>query len=71
MRALIDIEERDLRALDHLAKSRNRSRAALIREAVAAYLKHQSPAGIDDAFGLWGERQVDGLAYQEKIRAEW
>jgi hypothetical protein len=25
----------------------------------------------DDAFGLWGKRKVDGLAYQEKVRREW
>jgi hypothetical protein len=24
-----------------------------------------------DAFGLWGKRKVDGLAYQEKARREW
>jgi len=26
---------------------------------------------IDEVFGLWAERHIDGLAYQEKIRAEW
>jgi Arc/MetJ-type ribon-helix-helix transcriptional regulator len=26
---------------------------------------------IDEVFGLWADRHIDGLAYQEKIRAEW
>jgi len=26
---------------------------------------------IDEVFGLWADRHVDGLAYQETIRAEW
>ena len=25
----------------------------------------------DDAFGLWGDRAVDGLEYQERVRNEW
>ena len=24
-----------------------------------------------DAFGLWKNREVDGLVYQEKVRSEW
>jgi len=30
-----------------------------------------SKAPIDEAFGLWADRHIDGLAYQENIRAEW
>jgi predicted transcriptional regulator len=71
MRALVDIDDNDLRELDRLAKRQKRSRAAVIREAVAGYLQIQADATIADAFGLWGERRTDGLAYQEKIRSEW
>jgi len=28
-------------------------------------------APIDEVFGLWADRNIDGLAYQESIRAEW
>ena len=28
-------------------------------------------AGDRDAFGLWGDHAVDGLAYQEQARGEW
>lgn len=71
MRALVDIEESQLRDLDRLAKQQSRSRAALIREAVADYLEKRSEQTIDDAFGLWGDRKIDGLDYQERVRSEW
>jgi metal-responsive CopG/Arc/MetJ family transcriptional regulator len=71
MRALIDIDEKQIQELDKLARDKKRSRASLIREAVADYLQARSSETVDDAFGLWGKRKVDGLAYQEKIRTEW
>ena len=71
MRALIDIEEKQIRELDRLAKSQGRSRASLIREAVSEFLSTKGRDSGKDAFGLWGERKVDGLDYQQKIRGEW
>jgi len=71
MRALVDIEEEQIRDLDRLAKEQKRSRAALIREAVADYLAKRNRQAVEDAFGLWGQRTTDGLAYQEKVRGEW
>jgi hypothetical protein len=71
MRALIDIEEKQIRELDRLAKSQGRSRASVIREAVSEFLRAKGRDGGNDAFGLWGERKVDGLDYQQKIRGEW
>ena len=70
MRALIDIAEPDIRALDALGRARHKSRAALVREAVAGFLARQGQAQATDAFGLWG-RQQDGLEYQQQVRAEW
>jgi len=71
MRTLIDLEHQNLAALDRLAKSEGRSRAAIIREAVGEYLERRKSMELDDAFGLWGQHRVDGLAYQEKLRSEW
>ena len=71
MRALIDIDEKQIRELDRLAKGQKRSRASVIREAVSDYLDRKAADTDKDAFGLWGERKIDGLAYQDKMRGEW
>ena len=71
MRTLVDLVESQVAALDRLAKRQDRSRAALIREAVDDYLGRHSLAREDDAFGSWGKDAVDGLAFQERARGEW
>lgn len=71
MRALIDMNDAQVAALDDLAKRIGRSRAALIRAAIDDYLERHSRQQVADGFGLWGEREVDGLAYQESVRSEW
>jgi len=71
MRILTEIEDEHVEQLDAMASQAKRSRAALIRDAVAAYLGIQKQTHAEDAFGLWGKRKVDGLAYQKKMRAEW
>jgi metal-responsive CopG/Arc/MetJ family transcriptional regulator len=68
---LVDIGEPQVQELDELAKEVRRSRAALIREAIDDYLAKRRAKRGGDAFGLWGKRKVDGLAYQEKVRREW
>lgn len=71
MRTLVDIPDRELREITELSRRRKLSRAALIREAVAAYLAEHRRAQKQNAFGLWGERKTDGLAYQDRLRSEW
>jgi metal-responsive CopG/Arc/MetJ family transcriptional regulator len=71
MRTLVDLSDKQIRALDELSKSEKRSRAALIRQAIDEYLRNRRGQQEGDAFGLWGKRKVDGLAYQEKVRREW
>ncbi len=31
----------------------------------------ENKAGLEDSFGLWKRKGVDGVAYQEKLRGEW
>lgn len=70
VRTLVDIEKKQVDALDALAKAEHRARASLIREAISDYLARRSAATSEDAFGLWGAGE-DGLAYQQRLRAEW
>ncbi|MET4232286.1 metal-responsive CopG/Arc/MetJ family transcriptional regulator [Bradyrhizobium sp. i1.4.4] len=71
MRALVDLGDSQIQALDELSKKDKRSRAALIRQAIDDYLAKRRSKQEGDAFGLWGKRKVDGLTYQEKVRREW
>ena len=71
MRALVDMNDAQVEALDVLAKRVRRSRAALIRTAIGDYLERHHREQVEDGFGLWGKRKVDGLDYQEKVRSEW
>ena len=70
MRILVHINKSDLTALNKLARQKNVSRARLIQNAIADYLETHRP-DQPDAFGLWGNRVVDGLVYQTAIRGEW
>jgi len=71
MRILVDIGDTQVQVLDARSKQSKKSRAALIRDAIGEYLSRRRPKQPTTAFGLWGEHEIDGLAYQEKIRAEW
>jgi len=66
----IDIPEEQLEELDRIAKARKLSRAAVICEAISIYLtEYRRVPG--DAFGIWSDREIDGLEYQRKLRDEW
>jgi metal-responsive CopG/Arc/MetJ family transcriptional regulator len=70
MRTLVDIPEEELEQLNVLSKARRVSRAELIRQAVAGYLE-RNKVGLESSFGLWKEKAVDGVSYQERLRSEW
>lgn len=72
MRTLVDIPDHQIDALAELGLRLGSSRAALVREAITAFLKaNAGPKG--DAFGIWRDAGVaeDGVVYQDRIRAEW
>ncbi len=71
MRVLVDIPDEQIRKLAELCERTKRPRTALIREAIADYVARHQPDAEADAFGLWGARGPDGVAYQRKVRAEW
>ena len=71
MRTLIDIPDDMAEALRQFGAKRKASRASLVREALGEYLARQKASDPQRAFGLWGKRAPDGLAYQKKLRSEW
>ena len=72
MRIVVDLSDRQIKALRRISKRSKLSRADLIRRAIDRYLAEQS-LELGAAFGLWrlaGLRE-DGLAYQRRLRGEW
>lgn len=73
MRTIIEIPLEQLTALDAWREARGLSRAEAIRQAIGQLLATERSRAdrLDAAFGLWRARPVDGLAEQERLRAEW
>ncbi len=71
MRTIVEIPNEIIESLDRIATSEKRSRASLIREATAEYLKQRALPGVEAAFGLWKPGKEDGIAYQNRLRGEW
>ena len=76
-RILADLPDEDIKWLDQLAVEQGKSRASVLREAVASY-KAQSPGPgdlewIDQGFGIWKDRTDigDPVEWQRRERASW
>src|SRR3546814_3147705 len=70
-RILADLPDEDIKWLDQLAVEQGKSRAAILREAVAAY-RPQSPLDwIETGFGAWKDRDDigDAVEWQRRERA--
>jgi len=75
-RILADLPDDEIERLDRIARQQGKSRAAVLREAVAAYkcpLDEQDLSWIDQGFGLWARAGIafDPHEYERKRRAEW
>ncbi len=72
-RILADLPDEDIKWLDQIAAEQEKSRAQVLRDAIAAFRKGEDKAGIEKFFGLW-ERHgstIDGLEYERQLRGEW
>lgn len=74
-RILADLPDDDIKWLDRLADEQGKSRAALVREAVATYRAQSRPSRdkswLDQAFGIWKDRTDigDAVEWQRRERA--
>jgi len=70
MKTLIEIPENQVQSLSGLCKRFNISRAEAIRRAIDLFVqKNQSQTA--DVFGIWKDKNGDGLNYQNQLRDEW
>lgn len=70
-RIVIDLPSEDLRQWDILAAIRHLSRAELIRQALSGYLADNRTGSNNNAFGLWANKNTDGVFYENHVRKEW
>lgn len=72
MRTIIELPTDQLSALDAICRAESISRAEAIRRAVGLLVRDRAAGASRAAFGLWrNKRRVDGLVYQQRVRAEW
>ena len=71
MKTIVDIPDEVIESLAIVCEKENRSRASLIREALDEYLAKKGDDLTKEAFGLWKNKQKEGLACQENLRSEW
>ena len=75
-RILADLSDDDIKWLDQLAEQQGKSRAAILREAVASYRAQPADddlSWLDAGFGLWARAGIahDPAEYERRRRAEW
>lgn len=76
-RILADLPDEDIKWLDARAAEQGKSRASVLREAVASYRAEMPANGdldwLDAGFGLWKRAGIafDAGEYERKRRAEW
>lgn len=72
-RILADLSDEDIGWLDRLAAEQGKSRASVLREAVAAYRSEAGKDWIEAGFGLWVRHGIalDAAEYDRHRRADW
>ena len=72
MRILADLPDDDIRWLDAQAVAQGKSRAAVMREAIAAYRARERD-WLEAGFGLWTQfgHGADGAEFEAGIRKAW
>lgn len=74
MRTIVDIPEEQLARVDSFARRRNWSRAEAVRRGLDKLMEDQPDdleAILDEAVQAWAHIKLDGLEWQQKLRAEW
>lgn len=74
-RAMLYLPENLYRRSVLMARQQKKSLAAFVREALAHHL--QSPAksnykeAMSKSFGIWKNKRLSGIGYENKIRKTW
>lgn len=66
MRNIVDLPKNQIDSLASICRREGISRAEAVRQAVATYTKQHESDGDDEAFGIWRDRKIDGVALPAK-----
>lgn len=71
-RILIDLPDQHIAILNDIAAMDSIPRAEVVRIAITKYVRERAgKAATHAAFGIWKDRNTDGLEYQDELRSEW
>ena len=72
MRTIIDIPDTQIKILNKLSKKKRVSRAEIVRQALTNYIADytRSQKSYKLVFGIWKNRKINSLEYQQKLRDE-
>ena len=71
MRITLEISDEQVTELKRLGKQANLSLSELVRGAIGEYLQRHEIDNDDVAFGLFRERPIESIGFQNTIRSEW
>lgn len=71
MRVTVDLPPEQSAALSGYGASTGITRAEAVRRALRLLLAFGIEEDLAPAFGAWRGKDIDGIAYQRAIRAEW
>ena len=70
MKTLIDIPNNQIESLAVICDRFNISRSEAIRRSIDLFIIKNNKKNID-VFGIWKDKNIDGLTYQNNLRDEW
>jgi hypothetical protein len=68
MRTIIDLPEAMLAMLTEICQRQGISRAEAVRRAVDRYITDHAAGEAPETFGMWADRRLDALAYEDDLR---
>ena len=71
MRTIVDLTDEQIAGLADVCRREGMSRTEAVRRSGAAYLDAMQLAERDELFGIWRDRELDGLTYERALRDEW
>ena len=64
MRTIVELPGDQIDKLSEVCRQDKISRAEAIRRAIDLFLRNRGTPPGKDAFGIWRDREIDGLEYQ-------